>query len=85
MSSSPALGADGTIYLGGADGVVWMLDPTNPNRWTSHLKLVHGAGRSLSSPVIGPDGTLVVAGGGGYLLLLTVDRRPHLLDFFNAG
>ncbi|MDZ7780574.1 MAG: PQQ-binding-like beta-propeller repeat protein [Gemmatimonadota bacterium] len=64
FKSSPAIGEDGTLYLGsrsaGADGSVGRLIAVNPGgsvRW-----MLEGIDGIRSSPSIGPDGTVYVAG-----------------------
>jgi outer membrane protein assembly factor BamB len=55
IAAPPLAGADGTIYLGGRDGVVTALDPAGQPRW----RYISGSDIS-GSPVAGPDGTLYV-------------------------
>ena len=51
--SSPAIGADGTIYFGTFLGDLYALTPGGSRKW------IFSAGREIrSSPAIGPDGTL---------------------------
>ena len=57
----PAIGADGTLYLGssiGSAGSLVAVDPGGSIRW-----ILDGLDRLSSSPAIGPDGTIHVAGG----------------------
>ena len=54
--SSPAVGADGTVYVGSEDNKVYALDgKTGIKKW----EFVTG-GAVLSSPAIGADGTVYV-------------------------
>lgn len=56
VESSPAVGPDGTIYIGGVDGKLYALNPANGlNIWDRQL-----AGFVGSSPAIGSDGTIYV-------------------------
>lgn len=57
--SSPAIGADGTVYVGSYDHNVYALDGA-----TGSQKWVFTASTSVnSSPAIGADGTVYVGGG----------------------
>ena len=59
--STPAIGADGTLYLGSgirAPGSLVAVDPAGFVRW-----VLDGLDGITSSPAIGPDGTIHVAGG----------------------
>jgi outer membrane protein assembly factor BamB len=51
--SSPAIGADGTIYVGSLDGKLWAINPDGSPKWS----LLTG-GEVHSSPAIGADGTI---------------------------
>jgi len=53
ISSSPAIGADGTIYL--ANHNLYALNPDGTAKWTSSFTVGNG-----SSPVIGSDGTIYI-------------------------
>jgi outer membrane protein assembly factor BamB len=54
--SSPALGADGTVYFGSYDGNVYALNgETGEKRWEFATD-----GTVPASPVIGPDGTVYI-------------------------
>ena len=57
IESSPAIGADGTIYVGSHDDNLYALNPADGSlKW----KYRHGTMRSASSPAIGADGTIYV-------------------------
>jgi uncharacterized repeat protein (TIGR02543 family) len=51
--SSPAIGADGTIYVGSFDGKLWAINPDGSPKWS----LLTG-GEVHSSPAIGADGSI---------------------------
>jgi outer membrane protein assembly factor BamB len=52
--SSPAIAADGTIYVGSEDGWLHAINPDGSRKWA-----FTGAGDWIdSSPAIGPDGTI---------------------------
>jgi outer membrane protein assembly factor BamB len=67
IASSPAIGSDGTIYVGG-DGVyfagsydnrLYAIEPDGTLKWSYATE-----GAIHSSPAIGPDGTIYVGGDG---------------------
>ena len=53
--SSPALGADGAIYVGSLDGYLYALEPDGSLRWKVNLR-----DWVISSPAVGADGTIYV-------------------------
>jgi len=53
--SSPAIGNDGTIYVGSVDGNLYALTPEGGLRWTYSTN-----GAVLSSPALASDGTIYV-------------------------
>ena len=54
--SSPAIGADGTVYIGSMDNKVYALDgATGIKKWEFET-----GGWVGSSPTIGPDGTVYI-------------------------
>jgi len=68
VASSPALGADGTVYIGSFDGKVHALDgATGARKWvvtTGENGLVY------SSPAVGVDGTVYVGSNDGKVYAL---------------
>jgi outer membrane protein assembly factor BamB len=59
VHSSPAIGTDGTVYVGSSDGKVYALDgSTGAKRWEYAT-----GGAIRSSPAIGSDGTVYVGSG----------------------
>ncbi|WP_074048610.1 S-layer homology domain-containing protein [Paenibacillus ihumii] len=64
--STPAIGADGTLYVGSYDGKLYAL-----NSKTGKLKWVFETGWAIaSSPAIGADGTIYIGSGDGKLYAL---------------
>jgi outer membrane protein assembly factor BamB len=74
LHATPAIGADGTVYLafGGGDPVAGTLyafrGPASGGQdpqvaWTVDI----GPGRTTSAPTVGPDGTIYMMGGSGQL------------------
>jgi outer membrane protein assembly factor BamB len=53
VESSPAIGADGTIYCGSFDGRLYAVRPDGSTRWS-----LQTADWVRSSPAIGADGTI---------------------------
>jgi len=51
--SSPAIGADGTIYMGSYDHLLYAVNPDRTSKWYYDTD-----DQIYSSPVIGPDGTI---------------------------
>ena len=62
MYSSPAVSADGTVYVGSYDGRLYAINPDSSGRW----KFATG-GAVYSSPAVGADGTIYVGSGDGNL------------------
>ncbi|MEW5801071.1 MAG: PQQ-binding-like beta-propeller repeat protein [bacterium] len=72
--SSPALGADGTIYVGSESGRIYAIDPNGTMKWNYQAQ-----GEVYSSPAIGnDDSTLYVGSTGGivYALKSGIDLDP---------
>ncbi|MCD6220092.1 PQQ-binding-like beta-propeller repeat protein, partial [Candidatus Calescamantes bacterium] len=55
LQSSPAIGSDGTIYVGSLDGNLYAINPDGTLKW----KFTTGDS-AFSSPAIGSDGTIYV-------------------------
>ena len=56
MYSSPAIGSDGTIYVGSDYDDLYAINPDGSIKWEFNA----GRGRVDSSPTIGSDGTIYV-------------------------
>ncbi|MEK7784420.1 MAG: PQQ-binding-like beta-propeller repeat protein, partial [Chloroflexota bacterium] len=66
--SSPAIGADGTIYVGSMDNQLYALNPDGTLKWS------YAAGDYIeSSPAIGTDGTIYVGSYDNKLYALNPD------------
>ncbi len=61
VSSSPGLGPDGTVYVGGSDGVLYAL---NPNDGTEEWRFDAGS-KIRSSPIVGRRNTIYFGTDGG--------------------
>ncbi len=69
VDSSPAVGADGTVYIGCVDGFLYALSPTNgATKWSFNAR-----GFITSSAAIGADGTIYVGSSSGRLYALNPD------------
>ncbi len=66
--SSPAVAADGTVYVGGEDDLLYALDPDGSLKWTYQT-----GDRIRSSPSIGPDGTVYVGSHDGRVHAIAAD------------
>ncbi len=55
VRSSPAIGSDGTIYVGSNDKKLYAISPDGTEKWNFTI-----GGEILSSPAIGSDGTIYV-------------------------
>ena len=66
--SSPAVAADGTLYVGGEDSLLYAIGPDGSLRWTFPV-----GGRIRSSPSIGPDGTVYFGSHDGRLYAVRPD------------
>ncbi|MBN2549912.1 MAG: PQQ-binding-like beta-propeller repeat protein [Anaerolineales bacterium] len=56
-TGSPAIGSDGTIYIGNNGGRMYAINPDMSERW--HFDTLHGAPANInSSPAVGADGSL---------------------------
>src|SRR5208282_2880508 len=63
--SSPAIGADGTIYFASNDGTFYALNPDGTQKWNFTLTTLSNAtvgpdSAGVSTPAIGTDGTIYV-------------------------
>ena len=70
LISSPALGADGTLYVGSADQHLYAVNPDGTAKW-AHPFATNGY--ILSSPAIGTDGVVYVGSADGKLYAINPD------------
>jgi uncharacterized repeat protein (TIGR01451 family) len=69
ITSSPAIGSDGTIYVGSYDNYLYAINPDKSLKWK------YQTGRYISSsPAIGADGTIYVGSTDGYLYAINPDK-----------
>jgi len=69
VDSSPAIGADGTVYVGARDGNLYAIHPDGTLKWTFPT----GGAIFYSSPAIGADGTLYIGSWDGNLYAINAD------------
>ena len=62
VDSAPAIGGDGTVFFGTADGTFYAVNPDGTQRFQFKT-----GGRISSSPAIGPDGTVFIVSDDGQL------------------
>lgn len=68
VNSSPAIGDDGTIYVGSNDKKVYAINPDGTTNWVFAT-----GGAVVSSPVIGADGTIYVGSLDYHLYAINPD------------
>ena len=66
--SSPAIGDDGTIYIGSGDYYVYAINPDGTKKWSFRT-----SGSVSSSPAIGSDGTIYVGSSDNNLYAINPD------------
>jgi len=71
LYSSPALGADGTIYIGGLNDKFYAINQDGTLKWSSQT-----GGKVESSPAIGADGTVYVGSNDGALYAFGTVNEP---------
>ncbi len=69
QSSSPAIGPDGTIYVGSIDQNVYAIHPDGTTNWVFPLTAMTNsvASATYASPAIGPDGTIYIGADNGII------------------
>jgi len=71
VSSSPAIGADGTVYVGSYDDKLYAFNPDGSLKW------FYTTGADVTcSPAIGADGTVYVGSNDGKLYAINPDGSP---------
>jgi outer membrane protein assembly factor BamB len=68
IHSSPAIGTDGSIYVGSYDGHVYALNPDGSLKWSYKTN-----DAIISSPAIGSDGTIYIGSYDGHVYALDTD------------
>ncbi|MEF2245651.1 S-layer homology domain-containing protein [Paenibacillus sp. IITD108] len=79
--STPAIGTDGTLYVGSYDGKLYAIDSrTGRLKWSFVTE-----GAIASSPAIGADGTIYVGSGDGRLYALDPNAEHKQIWAFETG
>jgi len=78
VRSSPAIGSDGTIYVGSNDTALYAINPDGTKKW--HFITL---GPVESSPLIGPDGNIYV--GSNDHNLYVIDQEGRMIASFDLG
>jgi len=81
--SSPAVGADGTVYVGSYDNNLYALNPATPGgvpKWAAPT-----GGNIESSPAIGKDGTVYVGSLDGKLYAFNGQTGAKVWEFAASG
>jgi outer membrane protein assembly factor BamB len=80
IQATPAIGADGTVYIAGYDKLLYAVDEkTGQEKWR------HMCGDSISSsPAIGPDGTIFVGCNDGDLYAIDSFDGSEKWKFFTG-
>ena len=68
VGSSPAIGSDGTIYVGSWDNNLYAINPDGSKKWAFET-----SGNVYSSPAIGSDGTIYVGSDDNNLHAINPD------------
>ena len=68
IDSSPAIGADGTIYVGSDDNNLYAINPNGTQKWAFPTGMT-----IVSSPAIGADGTIYVGSYDNNLYAINQD------------
>lgn len=66
ISSTPAIGADGSIYFGSSDNTFRAVTPAGKLKWSFQAQ-----GEINASPAIAADGTIVISSSDSYLYAFT--------------
>ena len=68
INSSPAIGSDGTIYVGSTDHNLYAINPDDSLKWSYTMDLIQ-----CSSPAVDSDGTIYVGSFDGKLHAINPD------------
>jgi|GEM_PF-1835821 outer membrane protein assembly factor BamB len=69
VSSSPAIGSDGTIYVGSEDSKLYAINPNGTKKW----EFLTGGSIYISSPSVGIDGTIYVGSSDNKVYAINPD------------
>lgn len=81
VPGSPAIGADGTVYIGSYNKKLYALDGSDGTvKWSFHT-----GNKVYSSPAIGPDGTVYVANSSGKVSAHNGTDGTQIWEFIAGG
>ena len=80
VQSSPAIGVDGSIYIGSNDKNIYALTSSGTLKW----KYLTG-GVVYSSPAIGSDGSIYIGSGNAYIYAIASSSRGPLPPLQEVG
>jgi outer membrane protein assembly factor BamB len=80
LYSSPAIGSDGTIYVGSSDDALYAINPDGTLKWRC---LTQGSVRS--SPAIGADGTVYFGSDDNHLYALDPNDGTVKWSYLTSG
>ena len=75
VNSSPAVGPDGTVYIGSWDDYLYAINPDSTIQWKFH------AGHIRSSPAIAQDGTIYFGSWDNYFYALPGSSKWTYQDY----
>jgi outer membrane protein assembly factor BamB len=78
--SSPAIGRDGTVYIGAGDNILYAVKPDGSQKW-----IFDALSPIDCTPAIGADGTIYVGTDAGKLYALKPDGSPKWASPFATG
>jgi outer membrane protein assembly factor BamB len=70
--STPAIAADGTLYVGSGDSKLYAISSSGQTKW-----IFPTAGAIFSSPVVAASGTIYVRADDGYLYAIGADGKEN--------
>jgi outer membrane protein assembly factor BamB len=73
IHTSPAIGSDGTVYVGSNDGKLYAIDIKGKKKWEFAIGSPTTVGCVCSSPAIGADGTIYVGSNDKNVLAINPD------------
>jgi len=80
ISSSPAIGSDGTIYVGSSDNKLYAINNNGTEKWSFLTN-----GYISTSPAIGSDGTIYVKSSDNWIYAISPDGTKKWEYLIGAG
>jgi outer membrane protein assembly factor BamB len=85
VDSSPAIGSDGTIYVGSTDSKFYAINPDGTQKWNFSSKSDSTSYNFLPSPAIGSDGTIYEGCTNGKLYAFNPDGTQKWNSSIGSG